>query len=623
MRIQSIDLTNFRCFAGATIDLPTRVTFLVAKNHFGKSTVIDALQWALTGSCRGTSADGKGSDALIRDAEGVAQMKVGVGIDASEGPALDRLKPFRVERMQNARMSTFAIEGIVGTRHDTSAQLADRLGVSPAVLAACLDTEAFLELHHAHAKRVLMEILDVHVDVDGERITFDEVERRYDHWYQERPRRKKALDAIRLPDKPADGQVPDVAALEQKLATLREQEKAIIAATAQDSGRRQELERQLAHGRSEIARLTSKRLALLTVRGVDLDEAIVELEKRIAIGALTEAEQTDGEQARLSLVDAGGRLKLLNDTLHAVKTHAPERGCVLDADVECRTPAKEFKKAVSGLQAQLDELRTQQDVASKTLEGLRLRQADVDERQRRLAELQAQRRQCDAVTADLETMNDTVTRLQFEIDALAPATGPDPKLVQLRDRIQKGEAVIADVRSEASARQAYETTYKAQQVAAASLAEAERNVDLYGPKGARVKALESALTAFHGRINEALARFGYRLRIVPDPWMVLVNDRPAALLSKSERLQAGIAVQLAIAEVSGVGFVAIDQVDLFDADNRRAFGALLDATPVQVLAAMTRDDSFEPPDVEGWTWQRLVQVDGVTRVVPCGEAVLA
>jgi recombinational DNA repair ATPase RecF len=63
MNINQIELTNFRSFAGAVVELPTRVTFLIGRNHAGKSSVVDALSLALTGHCRGTAADGKGADA--------------------------------------------------------------------------------------------------------------------------------------------------------------------------------------------------------------------------------------------------------------------------------------------------------------------------------------------------------------------------------------------------------------------------------------------------------------------------------------------------------------------------------------------------------------------------------
>jgi DNA repair exonuclease SbcCD ATPase subunit len=303
-----------------------------------------------------------------------------------------------------------------------------------------------------------------------------------------------------------------------------------------------------------------------------------------------------------------------------VKNHAPDRGCVLNAEIECRTPAKEFKAELKRIEQQIAELRVEQDESSKTVERLRLRQADHQRLEAALGVLKKQASDRDSVVRDLDTVRATIASVSFERDQTADAAQPGPELAELRERITRGEAVIADVKAQHAARAAYQAALQAQKTAAAALAEAERACDLYGPKGARVKALEAALTDFHARINGALDRFGYTLRVVADPWLVLVNGRPASLLSKSERLQAGIAVQLAIAEISGFGFVAIDQVDLFDAENRRAFGALLDATPVQVLAAMTRDDTFEPP-ANDWTWLRIVNTNGTSTVVPCGETV--
>jgi hypothetical protein len=301
MQIRSIELTNFRSFAGAVVDLSTRVTFLIAKNHAGKSSVIDALGLTLTGHCRGTSADGKGADVLIRD--GASAMKIAVKV------LVDDQGPFTVERMQNARTSTLAIGGIVGTRGDAIDQLAERFGCSPAVIDACLNTEAFLDLHHASAKDVLLEVLDVRVPINGTPHTIKQLDAAYDHWYRERPVRKRAFEAVKLPPAPEEGTIPDVAELTARLAARREEEKALIAQTSEEAGRRVELDRQLVSLRKDEARL-SDRLTLLAIAKarngatVDLQEAIDEITEQLATTVLTPEEAETGRpgahQSRVS-----------------------------------------------------------------------------------------------------------------------------------------------------------------------------------------------------------------------------------------------------------------------------------------------------------------------------------
>ncbi len=47
MRINSIRLQNFRQHADTTIDLETGLTGIVGANGTGKSTILEAIAWAL------------------------------------------------------------------------------------------------------------------------------------------------------------------------------------------------------------------------------------------------------------------------------------------------------------------------------------------------------------------------------------------------------------------------------------------------------------------------------------------------------------------------------------------------------------------------------------------------
>lgn len=624
MHIRSLTLDNFRSYqqAGVVFDQP--VTFLIGRNGAGKSSALDAIVWALTGACRGTDAAGRGGDTLLRAGDPPAPMRVQLELADDTGIDIRTL-----ERTQSARASSVRFGDTVGSKETVAGALRAWLKVSPAVVQACLSSDAFLALHHAEAKKLLLEILDVRVVVDGQPLTLAEVEAQYKHWFEVRRQRKADLAAV--PDVTAPlGELPNLADIEGRLTGLREDEKRQLAAAAERDGRRAELERQQAH----VTAARDKARAALAATGpvLGLDGAKVDLADAIeeVFARLTALEDEDGDQqadqARLALVDAQGRLKTIEATHVSLAQHSPDRGCVLNAAIPCKTPAKAFAGELKALDQQITDLRQQIADADGLVSHARARAAERRQLEQRRAELQRQADSRAKVAGDLETLEATAARLTAEIAALPVDDGADHEgaLETIRLRIRKGEGVLEDAR--ATIRQAQDAQRAAQQrqAAATALAEAERLVDLLGPHGARVEALQAGLSRFTTDINASLVRFGYTLSLHLDPWLVVVNGLPAELLSASERLRVGIALQLAIAEASGFGVVAIDQVDLLDAGNRALLGEVLSLRAgVQVLAAATKEDDWMPPAIEGWAWIRIAKVDGVSAVVPLDEAVPA
>lgn len=621
MRIPQLQLENFRSIATATLVFDTPVTFVIGRNGASKSTIIDALQWAFTGHCRGTDARGVGSHTLLRATDASGQMRVGVQIADADGA------PLVVVRAQTPTAQKLSLDGAVGPKETQAGVLFERLGVTPAIVDACLQTDAFLALHHAEAKHLLLDVLDVRVPVGDETLTLGQVDARYKHWFEVRRTRKAALAALTLPPAPA-GELPDVPAIEARLATLRAEEKTLLAAASEATGRRGELDKQITHVETAIARTQHTITETATVPAldgakVDLADAILELQERVAI--VTDEDADDAaNHARVALVDAAGRLTLLADTHVALAEHSPDRGCVLDGTIPCKTPAKYFSAELATLQAQIDTLTATVDEAQQAVEKARLRAADSQALIDRLDRLQRVQVQRATQTSDLADLERTLARLQADRDACPADTAPSPELQTVQGRIAKGEEVLQAAR-DIAAQAARHAAVKAQQLAASrELAEAERLTEVFGPNGARVQALTAALGQFEAAINQALERFGYRLQIEAEPWRVVVNGLSAALLSTSERLRVGIALQLAIAEATGFHCVAIDQVDLLDGPNRALLGELLSLRgSVQVVAAATKDDDFEPPAIEGWTWVRVTKVDGVSTLARVEQAVCA
>jgi hypothetical protein len=105
-----------------------------------------------------------------------------------------------------------------------------------------------------------------------------------------------------------------------------------------------------------------------------------------------------------------------------------------------------------------------------------------------------------------------------------------------------------------------------------------------------------------------------------DPWRVLINNRPFQTYSKSERWRIAVAIQLAIAATSGLGFAMLDEVDILDADTRwkllqMVLGpSLTDLTQIFVLGTR-EDDRVLPPARNGLLSMRLKSVGGWSGVV--------
>lgn len=109
-------------------------------------------------------------------------------------------------------------------------------------------------------------------------------------------------------------------------------------------------------------------------------------------------------------------------------------------------------------------------------------------------------------------------------------------------------------------------------------------VKALGPDGAGQSLLGDRLAEFTGRLNDQLAastEARYQLAWQQDFTPVIeAGGHPfiLKLLSKSEQLRVGIAIQAAIAKITGLKFLAVDEVDMLDQDNRELLtSSLLEA----------------------------------------------
>lgn len=589
MKIQAIRLVNFRCFEDRVFTLGDR-TFLAGVNGAGKSTVIDAISWALRGVCRGTDARGAGSKDLIRTGADEATVQIDLGTDGLITRTVGR-------------------NGSSSCSVKPDAILA-RLGVTDAGLEACIYGRAFFNLHHKDAKDLLLKVLDVRipaanlpgVDLGGQDAAdLDTLDLLYKAAFDNRAAAKKVLASVALPD------LPKVVNLEHDPATLAVQATAARTAERQAAANLAALTSEL-HGvvqaRQKLAPVNVDELA--GKRGVHEKMLRDETQKSVAAAAVI---ADLSAKAGLTQAELGARIQDRKNLVLKVQAHDPERGCVLNSLIPCQTDAKLFRAQVKDLKAEIKsleaDLKAGQDLARELAQAHQAK-ADADRavvyHQGQIAQVDAALDAADATDEQIGLLDQDKARLESAV-ALA------------REKAEAAVQASTVLANQVQAATAYQTAVQARQAAedkrtryAAEVERLEALVTLLGPKGIRSKALQDALADFEGAINVGLEPFGFTLAIQADPWEVAISRDGGTswqrfdLLSDGEKLWTGVCFQQALAAVTGLGFLAVDATETVVGMNRAILTRLIMLSPVdQIVIAMAKGEAETLPEIDGLT----------------------
>ena len=208
------------------------------------------------------------------------------------------------------------------------------------------------------------------------------------------------------------------------------------------------------------------------------------------------------------------------------------------------------------------------------------------------------------------------TRLRQELSAIATDPHGEQIVSDLKQRISKGDQVLADATVFQSALKRHDDAQEQATVLQGEVDRLEALVDLLGPKGARVGALAAKLGPFEQAVNASTSAFGWTVTFELDPWIVTANGRPVETYSQSEQFRLGIAIQLAIAQMSGLSFAVVDALDQLDAENRKIVGSMLFQCPLeQVVILATREPSVPLPTGEGTIAYRLGSDAGQSQIL--------
>ena len=598
MKIEKIALRNFRSGQNLILDTTAPRIYVCGRNGSGKSSIKDGIRWTLRGVCAGTDAKGLGWEQLMPSNSTV--LAAGLTIEGLGD----------VERAYKDGRRTLQLEGRDNDMASTQQAIYQLLNTRPEVLDAVLETDYFLRLHHADAKAIVLGLLDVKIPIGAEQLTLAQVDARYKVAFGDRAIAKAAAKAHVVPSFqiPPEGQYPPVADIEKRLQELRVELRGVDTTSAQSAGKRQALEEQLR--RAEATEVLDPGVAPVEAEIQELRGRIAELEAQAAAAL----------PAPLPKATKPTTNSEIERRIHVLTEHQPKKGCVLDPSVRCDTAKLVFTNRVKAYRAEMDATMptepsgTHQEASPATFDRQALAQA-----REALAGLQALQQAHQKAIEHNGRRASEVDALVAQLKSLPADHGQDAsaQVEALQARIAKGEKVLTVAREFWRQKLDSAKAVERKQELDANVLRLEALVEELGPNGARVKALGDAIGAFEAAINVRTQVFGWAVKFELEPWSVMVNGRAIEAYSESEQFRIGIAIQMAVAAVSGLGFLVIDRLDLLDVENRSKVMEMILAPNTgigQIVVMATREPGQPLPVIPNVKAYRLAAFEGQTTI---------
>jgi len=599
MFITKLALRNFRNHRNTAIE-PAKLNIFVGPNNSGKSSILAAIEWGLTGRNLWTDRAGRGAGDLINREAGDCQ----VGLElAGLGSVLRAMPPH-----------TLSV-GKSGTIQESQAAVYRHIGADEQLIRLALNAGAWLNLPPAEQKAFLFALCGISctseeitaaatenlcaAGLPGEQVEevaaqvqallprgfggdpaiLEGMEKRARELRRETKRdlerTRAALAELPRPNLPEGITLEEKAELAAQLAELETDKNELLKAY----GARQAAAKNLALCRdkaeqlaAEIKHLSSKKNELerkaaacvATGDPKDRPEPAAEfarLKERFEVLTATAAEL----DRQLAALQATGQAR--QDVVK--KLRAFDGRCPLAPElIACRLSGQEVTELAN-------QLATEINTGDQQMQNLR---ADSDELQQQINRL-AQ------ALAELPNLEQEIERLQTELDsALSEAdeweealrhSSADPEEIDLlQARILRGQELLRSLELAEHGSLQADRLRQSLKVLEQKAALAEHLVKALGPDGIRKSLLGDRLAGFTNEINTVLAACTegrYRLAWQEDFTPLLTQNGqalPLRLLSKSEQFRVSIALQAAIAKLTGLKFLAVDEVDMLDQDNR-------------------------------------------------------
>lgn len=644
MRISRLVLTNFGLHENLTIDVPAdkKVIIVTGENATGKSTVLDAIAFALTGRCRGVDGAGKGLRELLRTGAGPRFGVILDGVHDGKPLALKRGagQGPRSDFQQAIPWQPGQVLASLYYRHLLKAKPADQQELLRALVQGGLDFETILRADDSplwvEATQVvcgrpycgLEELETLAGELKTTRLVAHQTVKR---GLIDPPAPLEGLAAL---DSNAAGAMLET--LTSKVRDLFHARDEAYEALARSGGSAEELQQRITDLEAEATGLQQQErvdlnsfaaAAAAAQQAEDEADGAVRLledqrpalrQKQLhAADAIAVAEKKlAGPRAPAVGVLCGecGRKHSLKSLAYLKKAHPGALDAVQAADLEQqvqthRQAVADYSEALEHLDTQLCEAQ-QAAATANTLHH----EAEAEHRAERTAE--------DGLDADHREIMGKLAAAKQRLAKLAPGADLAGFATALDKRYEQAEAKVTALSGYVNARAQWEGFRDHLQAAERRHADADRLLkELLGPSGSlRAQLLGgSAAASFVANVNAMLDAW-HRPDLGLDPGALPAlrfAARPSSRLSRSEGLRVGLPLGAAIAKVAGFGLVAVDDADALDAAGRQALAAIVnDLNLDQVWVCQTlRGQRSQTPDTTGSTFHYVLLPERVGETV--------
>jgi DNA repair exonuclease SbcCD ATPase subunit len=613
MKLNSLHIQNWKNVTDAELTLAA-VTIVRGANANGKTTIQQAIEYALTGRTDGTDGDGSGAKDFIRQG-------------AEKGAVIEAR--LQANKEVTLRCSLTEKSGRTVTLKDDTDPTYDGSAVKgwldkqKPVLSCLLNSRHFINLKPADQKTLLAGIIlpdtyewpeeikakcnAVHIAalIPWGSAPFDVIEKAHEVAFAKRRDVNRDLKNLHIPDaiEPPSG-YGDVNAVRDRLAQLRQQVS--------------QLERERSEART--ARAKAEGNARVLDARIESMEAKLRLEQTALTGIessvlnskqLKDLQAIAGNDKKLAKLDK--ELAATREGLAAVNALLKQFDA-LDGKKACPTCSRDvtdewLTAAMSPhIDAKNNLMNTENNLLRQQKEF-----GDIEGAKRRLeqhAEAEANQKRSRSIIQETDALlrQAKAEREGIVLPAPARADTSSESIDQEREAAKEisalegalSQVAIADARKQEIAR-AKETQKKLIEAVHAL----ESLVKYFGADGIKAQLLAEHVGPFASAINEAFAGWGYAVEFSIEPYGFTVTNltrhtkHDIRLLSGSEKLRFAVAFQVALAKVSGIRMIVIDETDVFDMAARGAFGELLFSADLDQIIAIGTSEIEDVPAIEG------------------------
>jgi chromosome segregation protein len=625
VKLTSLTMTNFGNHEATHIDFAP-LTVICGKNDQGKSTVAEAIQWALTGRARGIDGRGAGADDLIRIGADAAGVMLASDVD---GNGVQTLRA-------KVRGKAVKVAGAPVT--------------DPDIIQAVLDSPHFLRLPQARqaeilatAGRVQMTVAEIAAEAEAAGLEADAVEMiragltkrigaaeivpsvvvadLYKSAYEQRRSAKAELKALVDTSVGATlGPTPtqeEVGALELALDGRILAAKSAAEGVAIRKAALSQIEtaqRELASLRAQLAQLPP---APSQGELIPSDDRLASL--RTAVEQAASAEQKWQEQlaAHVSAHQEAVRLEAgMRGQIAQAEQGSGTCDGTIAAGKACPLAPKPDETAMSTLRQQLSALQLELSKAGNAERSSRTHWQQASQQL-----TQAKRLLQEAEVAAAKSGGQAEARreeLLASIGRLEARVAQQPEIEESlaewyrTETETRGHAAAAQERL-SDAKRRYEQGRKHQETLGqiealrAEVGLLEEIVPELEPRGIQSRILGGKLAPFVGQVNALLAQLSpYRIAVQVESGIEVQVVRPdlasplsPARLATSAQQRLGVAIGAAISIASGLRFLVVDEVDRLLTDLRVDLMTALTDPGLgleTVVLVMSREDAWQPEE---------------------------